>query len=77
MSTLTPREAQLAEIRKHIADRREDAAECRRRADAHLAEADAAEELARRWEVVHDAVRFGVVPNLDGCMCPKIDEPPW
>ena len=81
---MTPKEAQLAEIRQRVRMWHEDGAECRKRADAarrtadeHDADAAHAEEMARRWEVVHDAVRFGVVPNLDGCLGPVTDEVPW
>jgi hypothetical protein len=77
VARFTPQQVQLAEIRKHITERREDAAESRRRADEHMAEAAQSNELADRWEAVHDAVRFGVVPNLDGCLGPKTDEVPW
>lgn len=79
----SPREHQLAEIRNHIRKWREDATECQRRADKcqrtldeHLAEAAASTEMANRWEVIHDAIRFGVVPNLDGCRGPQTDEVP-
>lgn len=68
----SPREHQLAEIREHIRQWHEDAAECRRRAQEcqrtaaqHLAEAAASTEKAQRWEVIHDAVRFRQVPHLD------------
>jgi hypothetical protein len=66
------REHQLAEVRRHIREWREDAAECQRRADAcqrtvaeHLAEAARSTELARRWEAIHDAIRLGLTPLLD------------
>jgi hypothetical protein len=79
-----PHANQLAEIRKHIREWHEDAAESQRRAakcqrmlDEHLAEAAAATEMAQRWEVVHDAIRFGVVPNLDGCLGPETGEVAW
>ena len=81
---MTPKEAQLAEIQQRIRMWREDVAECRKRAanarktaDEHDADAAHAEEMARRWEVVHDAVRFGVVPNLDGCTGPNTEEVPF
>ena len=82
---VTPKEAQLGEIQQRIRMWREDVAECRKRAAAarktageHDADAAHAEEMASRWEVVHDAVRFGIVPNLDGYAGPKNDEePPW
>lgn len=78
------RRHQLAEVRTLIREWHEDAAECRRRADEcqrlveeNLAEAAAATERGRRWEVVHDAIRFGVVPNLDGCLGPDTGEVPF
>jgi len=82
---MTPKEVQLGEIRQQIRDWRKDATEAQRRAadarklaDELDAEAAHSEEMARRWEVVHDAVRFQLVPNLDGCLGPKPDdEPPW
>lgn len=93
---MTPKEVQLGEIRQQIADWRKDvasgrknAAEARKLAEEHDAEAAHAEEMARRWEVVHDAVRFGVVPNLDGyldpsphpaseqCTCKTCDDRRW
>jgi len=81
---VTPKEVQLGEIRRQIADWRKDAAgsrkraaELRKRADENDSEAAHAEEMARRWEVVHDAVRFGVVPNLDGCTGPNTKEVPF
>ena len=81
---MTPKEAQLAEIRQRVRMWREDAAECgkradaaRKSADAHDADAAHAEQMARRWEVVHDAIRFGCVPNLDGCKGPETDEVPF
>jgi len=80
---VTPKEVQLGEIRRQIADWRKDAAgsrkraaELRKHADENDSEAAHAEEMARRWEVVHDAVRFGVVPNLDGCTGPNTEEVP-
>ena len=81
---MTPKEVQLGEIRRQIADWRKDAAGSRKRAaelwkhaDENDSEAAHAEEMARRWEVVHDAVRFGVVPNLDGCTGPNTEEVPF
>lgn len=81
---MTPKEVQLSEIRQQIKDWRADvargrqgAADARKLANEHDAEAAHAEEMARRWEVVHDAVRFGAVPNLDGCLGPKTDEVPF
>lgn len=82
---MTPKEVQLSEIRQQIRDWRKDVTEARKRAanarklaDELDAEAAHSEAMACRWEVVHDAVRFGVVPNLDGCTGPKSDEePPW
>lgn len=81
---MTPKEVQLAEIRQQIKDWRKDVTDGRRRAaDARKlakendAEAAHADEMARRWEVVHDAVRFGVVPNLDGGLGPETSEVPW
>lgn len=81
---MTPKEVQLSEVRRQIADWRKDAtgsrrqaAELRKAADEHDAEAAHAEEMASRWEVVHDAIRFGCVPNLDGCKGPEIDEVPF
>ena len=81
---MTPKEAQLAEIRQRVRTWREDAAECRKRAaearkaaGEHDADAAHAEAMASRWEVVHDAVRFQLVPNLDGCLGPASDEVPW
>lgn len=81
---MTPKEVQLGEIRQQIRDWRKDVADGRRRAaearklaEENDAEAAHAEEMARRWEVIHDAVRFGVVPNLDGCLGPETDEVPF
>lgn len=68
------RDAQLADIRRHIADYRADAARCQHIADRHHADAMAAEEMARRWETVHDAIRFGQVPHLDGTPAHPDDE---
>jgi hypothetical protein len=80
----TAREHQLAEIRTFIRQWHEDAAECTRRADEcrrmldeNLAEAAASTQRARRWEVVHDAIRFNNVPNLDGCLGPETGEVTW
>jgi hypothetical protein len=74
---MNAREHQLAVIQGHIREWHEDAAECQRRADGHLAEAAEATERARRWEVVHDAIRFGIVPNLDGCPDTDTEEVPF
>lgn len=81
---MTPKEVQLSEIRRQIRDWRKDvteaqsrAVDARKLADELEAEAAHSAEMACRWEVVHDAVRFGVVPNLDGYTGPKTDEPPW
>lgn len=81
---MTSKEVQLSEIRQQIRDWRKDATEAQRRAadarklaDELDSEAAHSEEMARRWEVVHDAVRFGVVPNLDGCKGPEQSEVPW
>lgn len=82
---MTPKEVQLSEIQRQINDWQKDAlgsrkqaADLRKAAAEHDAEAAHAEEMVSRWEVVHDAVRFGVVPNLDGCKGPKSEEePPW
>lgn len=81
---MTPKEVQLSEIRRQIADWRKDAlgsrrqaADLRKAADEHDAEAAHSEEMACRWEVVHDAVRFGAVPNLDGCLGPNTEEVPF
>jgi hypothetical protein len=81
---VTPKEAQLGEIQQRIKMWREDVAECRSRAaaarkaaEAHDADAAHAAEMAARWEVVHDAVRFGHVPNLDGYKGPETGEVAW
>jgi hypothetical protein len=81
---MTPKEVQLGEIRRQARDWRKDVTEARKRAadarklaDELDAEAAHSEEMARRWEVVHDAVRFGVVPNLDGCVGPNTEEVPF
>lgn len=83
---MTPKKVQLAEIQQRIRTWREDVTECRKRAaearktaDEHDAEAEHAEAMVRRWEVVHNAVRLQMVPDLDGALRPATDlsEPPW
>jgi hypothetical protein len=80
---VTPKEVQLGEIRQQIAKWREDIVECRRlaaearkSADAHDADAAHSEAMVRRWEVVHNAVRLQLVPDLDGCLRPERDVAP-
>jgi hypothetical protein len=76
VSKYTPREIQLLQIRKHIDDRREDAAASRRMAAEHIAEAEESEEVARRWEIVYTGLHLGVIPGLDGCALPDVCEVP-
>lgn len=75
---MTPKEVQLSEIRQQIQNWRKDVIECQKRAaqaresaEQSDREAAHAEEMVLRWESVHDAVRFGLVPYLDGCKGPE------
>lgn len=71
------REEHLAEIRKAIAmhefraaDERREELKYRELADKMADAALFEDAMVSRWQIVHDAVRFGQVPNLDGCTDP-------